>query len=34
MEMGRKRLVLTEWIGLNSTTATLTEQRRVGEMSL
>jgi len=32
--MSRKRLVLTEWIGPNGTTATLTEQRRVGEMSL
>ena len=34
MEMGRKRLVLSEQIGPNGTTATLTAQRRVGEMSL
>lgn len=34
MEWAEKRLVLTEWIGPNGTTATLTAQRQVGEMSL
>lgn len=34
MEMGRKTACLSKQIGPNGTTATLTEQRRVGEMSL